>query len=79
MIQRSFVIILLIKITYDKFMTRIQHLLILFYSGTFKTSTGFYVGLRSLFDTSLSEPPIFIPNQYVETLFFLRKINLSNL
>ncbi|MBH38087.1 metal-dependent hydrolase [bacterium] len=61
------------NIDYSKMMTRPTPFNIVLWSATVKTETGFYVALRSLFDTSQQEQPLFIENPRVDESLFMDK------
>ena len=59
------------QIDYSQIMTRPTPFNIILWSATVKTDKGFYVALRSLFDTSQEEQPLFIENPGVDEAMFM--------
>ncbi len=59
------------NIEYSQMMTRPTPFNIVLWSATVKTDKGFYVALRSLFDTSQQEQPLFIENPGVDESLFM--------
>lgn len=61
------------QISYSKMMTRPTPFNLVLWSATVKTEQGYYVALRSLFDKSQDETPLFIAHSFVDESEFMDK------